>query len=41
MKRFLVCFLVVSLGAASSLLADDNVSTVQSRLKAGGFYSVQ
>lgn len=39
MKRFLLCFLAVSLGAASSLLADNNVSTVQSRLKAGGFYS--
>lgn len=39
MKRFLLCFLAVSLGAASSLLADNNVSAVQSRLKAGGFYS--
>jgi peptidoglycan hydrolase-like protein with peptidoglycan-binding domain len=39
MKRFLLCFLAVSLGAASSLLADDKVSAVQSRLKAGGFYS--
>jgi|ERR1043166_5981940 hypothetical protein len=39
MKLFLLCFLAVSLGAASSLLADNNVSAVQSRLKAGGFYS--
>ena len=39
MKRFLLCFLAVSLGAASSLFADNNVSTVQSRLKVAGFYS--
>jgi peptidoglycan hydrolase-like protein with peptidoglycan-binding domain len=38
MKRFLLYFLVVSLGAVCSLLADENVRAVQSRLKAGGFY---
>jgi peptidoglycan hydrolase-like protein with peptidoglycan-binding domain len=38
MKRFLIYFLVVSLGAVCSLLADENVRAVQSRLKAGGFY---
>ncbi len=39
MKRFFSCCLVVFLGAASSLLADENVRAVQSRLKEGGFYS--
>ena len=38
MKRFLLCFLVVSLGAAGSLRADENVRALQNRLKAGGFY---
>jgi hypothetical protein len=38
MKRFFLCFLLVSLGAVWSLRADDSVSAVQSRLKAGGFY---
>lgn len=38
MKRFLLCFLAITLAAASSLRADDNVSKVQRRLKAGGFY---
>lgn len=39
MKRFFPCCLVIALGAASSLLAGDNVRMVQSRLKLGGFYS--
>jgi Putative peptidoglycan binding domain len=38
MKRFLLCFLVVSLGVVSSLRADENVRALQNRLKAGGFY---
>ena len=38
MKRFLFCFLVISLGAICSLRADENVRALQSRLKAGGFY---
>jgi peptidoglycan hydrolase-like protein with peptidoglycan-binding domain len=38
MKRFLFCFLVISLGAVCSLRADENVRALQSRLKAGGFY---
>ena len=38
MKRFLLCFLAITLAAVSSLRADDNVSKVQRRLKAGGFY---
>lgn len=37
-KRFLIYFLVVSLGVSCSLRADENISAVQSRLKAGGFY---
>ena len=39
MKRFFLCFVVVSLGAVCSLRADENVRAVQSRLKAGGYYS--
>lgn len=38
MKRFLLYFLVVSLGAACSLYGDEKVRAVQSRLKTGGFY---
>lgn len=38
MKRFFLCFLMVSLGAVGSLRADENVRALQSRLKAGGFY---
>lgn len=38
MKRFFLWFLLVSLGAVCSLHADENVSKVQRRLKAGGFY---
>ena len=39
MKRYLLCFLVVTLGALSPLRADETIRTVQTRLKAGGFYS--
>ncbi len=39
MKRFLLCFLVVGLGATGSLRADETVRAVQTRLKTGGFYS--
>ena len=38
MKRFLLCFLVVSLAAVSSLRADENIRALQERLKVGGFY---
>jgi hypothetical protein len=38
MKRFPVFFLLLTLGAVSSLHADDTIRTVQTRLKAGGFY---
>src|SRR3954469_1354136 len=38
MKRFLFCFLVVTLGAICPLRADDSIQDVQTRLKAGGFY---
>lgn len=38
MKRFFLCFLVVSLAAVSSLRADENVRALQERLKVGGFY---
>jgi peptidoglycan hydrolase-like protein with peptidoglycan-binding domain len=38
MKRVSLYCLVVLFGAASSLRADETVRTVQSRLKAGGFY---
>jgi hypothetical protein len=39
MKRFLLCFLAVGLGAAGSLRADETVRAAQTRLKTGGFYS--
>jgi hypothetical protein len=38
MRRFLCSFLLVTLGTACSLHADETIRTVQSRLKAGGFY---
>jgi hypothetical protein len=38
MKRFFLCFLLVTLAAACSLRAADDIRAVQSRLKAGGFY---
>jgi peptidoglycan hydrolase-like protein with peptidoglycan-binding domain len=38
MKRFFLCFLLVSLGAVCSLRAADDIRAVQNRLKAGGFY---
>ena len=38
MKRFLLCFLLVSLAAVSSLRADENIRALQERLKVGGFY---
>jgi Putative peptidoglycan binding domain len=38
MKRFLLCFLFLSFGAAGSLRADENIRALQSRLKTGGFY---
>ena len=37
-KRHLVCFLVVLLGAIGSLRADDTIRALQTRLKTGGFY---
>ena len=39
MKRFLFCFLVVIFGAICPLRADDTIRELQTRLKAGGFYS--
>jgi len=39
MRPFFLCCLVASFGAVSSLQADENVRAVQSRLKAGGYYS--
>ena len=39
MKRFLLCFLFLSVAAVGSLRADENIRALQSRLKAGGFYS--
>ena len=39
MKRFSLGCLVILLSAAASLGADENVRTVQTRLKAGGYYS--
>lgn len=39
MRRFLISFLAIILGAVCSLRADDTVSAVQTRLKMGGFYS--
>ena len=38
MKRFFLCFLVVTFGAIGAARADDTVRAVQTRLKAGGFY---
>jgi hypothetical protein len=38
-RRFILCFVLVVLGALCSLGADDTVLTAQTRLKAGGFYS--
>ena len=39
MGRFLFCFLLLIFGAGSLLRADDNIREVQTRLKAGGFYT--
>jgi hypothetical protein len=39
MKRVLLCYLVFGLVAVGTLRADENVRAIQSRLKAGGFYS--
>jgi peptidoglycan hydrolase-like protein with peptidoglycan-binding domain len=39
MRRFLLGFFAIILGAVCSLRADDTVSAVQTRLKTGGFYS--
>ncbi|HEX4631255.1 MAG TPA: peptidoglycan-binding domain-containing protein [Chthoniobacterales bacterium] len=39
MRRFLLSFFAIVLGAICSLRADDTVSAVQTRLKTGGFYS--
>jgi peptidoglycan hydrolase-like protein with peptidoglycan-binding domain len=38
MKRFFLCLLAVSLGAAGSLRADETLRAAQTRLKTGGFY---
>jgi peptidoglycan hydrolase-like protein with peptidoglycan-binding domain len=38
-KRFIFCSVFLVLGAVCSLRADDTVRAVQTRLKAGGFYS--
>jgi hypothetical protein len=38
-KRLLFCSLLVVLGTIGSLRADDTIRAVQTRLKAGGFYS--
>ena len=38
MKRLLLCFVFLTLGAVDSLRADENIRALQSRLKAGGFY---
>jgi hypothetical protein len=38
MKRFVLLFLFLTLGAVGSLHADENVRALQRRLKAGGFY---
>ena len=38
MKRFVLFFLFLTLGAVGSLRADENIRALQSRLKAGGFY---
>jgi len=37
-KRFLLCFLFLTLGAVGSLRADESIRALQGRLKAGGFY---
>ncbi|HMG05927.1 MAG TPA: peptidoglycan-binding domain-containing protein [Chthoniobacterales bacterium] len=39
MKRVFLYALLIGFGAVCALRADENVRTVQSRLKAGGFYS--
>lgn len=39
MNRFLLCCLVLIISGVSSLRADDTIRAVQTRLKAGGFYS--
>jgi Putative peptidoglycan binding domain len=39
MKRFISCFLAVLFVATLPLCADDSIRDVQTRLKAGGFYS--
>jgi peptidoglycan hydrolase-like protein with peptidoglycan-binding domain len=39
MKRFISCFLAVLFVTTLSLRADDSIRDVQTRLKAGGFYS--
>jgi peptidoglycan hydrolase-like protein with peptidoglycan-binding domain len=39
MKRFFLCFLFLTLGSIDSVRADDTIRDVQTRLKAGGFYS--
>lgn len=38
MRRFLFCFLFLTLGVAGSLRADESIRALQTRLKAGGFY---
>ena len=38
MKRLLLCFLILTLGAVGSVQADENIRALQTRLKAGGFY---
>jgi hypothetical protein len=38
MKRFFLCFLALSLGAAGLLRADETVRAAQTRLKTGGYY---
>src|SRR6476661_1896655 len=38
MKRYLLCFLVVILGSACLLRADETIRALQTRLKTGGFY---
>jgi hypothetical protein len=38
MRRFLLCFVVVTFSAIFCLRADDTIRAVQTRLKTGGFY---
>jgi peptidoglycan hydrolase-like protein with peptidoglycan-binding domain len=38
MKRFFLCFVILSIGAITTLRADETVRAVQTRLKTGGFY---